>query len=301
MGNARAPGPVCSTRVGDQWIDAGTLCRTKTPPPLPAGYFPDTAAKFAFDRDHAYSLAPEARRKRAIDLEIIGGDYSRSSEIRIGSEDYLKKLIAIASSAAKAVSAKAKGMQFYVVRGGAEGLLPDDLRGIDANKNVTTWMGTDGKPGRTIFDENDLIAVFASGGTLIGSARLRRPTLVEAPAGVRGNTADRVLAAWDGKNVFIYPSNVPGWIPYLGLAVDDGFRDGSANKGQHVYIDMHKEEETNGCIFIVDPATPAVDSDKLRTFEPELIKKIIAAKGLDAAKLKGRVNLGTMKVVAITA
>jgi len=31
MGNARKPGPVCSTRVGDQWIDAGTLCRTKTP------------------------------------------------------------------------------------------------------------------------------------------------------------------------------------------------------------------------------------------------------------------------------
>src|SRR6185312_12318600 len=242
MGNARKPGPVCSTRVGDQWIDAGTLCRTKTPPPLPAGYFPETAAKFAFDRDHAYSLAPEARRKRAIDLEIIGGDYTRSSDIRIDSEDYLKKLIAIASG-------KAKRMQFYVVRGGAEGMLPDDLRGINANSNETSWTGTDGKPGRTIFDENDLIAVFAPDGTLIGSARLRRPTLVSASAGVRGNTANRVLAAWDGKNVFVYPSHVEGWIPYLGLAVDDGFRDGSANQGRHVYIDLHKQEQTNGCIF----------------------------------------------------
>ncbi|HWI98464.1 MAG TPA: hypothetical protein VNU96_05565 [Burkholderiales bacterium] len=299
MGNARKPGPVCSTRVGDQWIDAGTLCRTKTPPPLPAGYFPETAAKFAFDRDHAYSLAPEARRKRAIDLEIIGGDYTRSSDIRIDSEDYLKKLIAIASG--NAVSGKAKRMQFYVVRGGAEGMLPDDLRGINANSNETSWTGTDGKPGRTIFDENDLIAVFAPDGTLIGSARLRRPTLVSASAGVRGNTANRVLAAWDGKNVFVYPSHVEGWIPYLGLAVDDGFRDGSANQGRHVYIDLHKQEQTNGCIFIVDPATPAVGTDELRTFEPALIKKIIAAKGLDPAKLKGRVNLGTMKVVAISA
>jgi len=299
MGNARNPGPVCSTRVGDQWIDAGTLCRTKTPPPLPAGYFPETAAKFAFDRDHAYSLAPEARRKRAIDLEIIGGDYTRSSDIRIDSEDYLKKLIAIASG--NAVSGKAKRMQFYVVRGGAEGMLPDDLRGINANSNETSWTGTDGKPGRTIFDENDLIAVFAPDGTLIGSARLRRPTLVSASAGVRGNTANRVLAAWDGKNVFVYPSHVEGWIPYLGLAVDDGFRDGSANQGRHVYIDLHKQEQTNGCIFIVDPATPAVGTDELRTFEPALIKKIIAAKGLDPAKLKGRVNLGTMKVVAISA
>jgi len=299
MGNARKPGPVCSTRVGDQWIDAGTLCRTKTPPPLPAGYFPETAAKFAFDRDHAYSLAPEARRKRAIDLEIIGGDYTRSSDIRIDSEDYLKKLIAIASG--NAVSGKAKRMQFYVVRGGAEGMLPDDLRGINANSNETSWTGTDGKPGRTIFDENDLIAVFAPDGTLIGSARLRRPTLVSASAGVRGNTANRVLAAWDGKNVFVYPSHVEGWIPYLGLAMDDGFRDGSANQGRHVYIDLHKQEQTNGCIFIVDPATPAVGTDELRTFEPALIKKIIAAKGLDPAKLKGRVNLGTMKVVAVSA
>ena len=298
MGNARNPGPVCSTRVGDQWIDAGTLCRTKTPSKLPAGYFPETVAKFNFDRDHAYSLAPEARRKRAIDLQIIGGDYTRSSEIRIDSEDYLKKLIAIASG--KPVSGNAKRMQFYVVRGGAEGLLPDDLRGINANRNETTWMGTDNKPGRTIFDENDLIAVFAPDGTLISSARLRRPTLVTAPQGVHGDTANRVLAAWDNKNVFIYPSRVQGWIPYLGLAVDDGFRDGSANKGNHVYIDLHKQEETNGCIFIVDPATPAVDADELRTFEPELIKKIIAAKGIDAAKLKGRVNLGTMKVVAVT-
>src|SRR6266850_1259885 len=287
---ARTPGPICSTRVGDQWIDAGTLCRTKTPPPLPAGYFPETAAKFAFDRDHAYSLAPEARRKRAIDLEIIGGDYSKSGDIRIDSEDYLKKLIAIASSGGKAVSSKAARMQFYVVRGGAEGLLPDDLRGIDANSNEQRWTGTDGKPGKTIFDENDLIAVFAPGGTLLGSARLRRPTLVESPQGVRGNTANKVLAAWDGKNVFIYPSNVRGWIPYLGLAVDDGFRDGSANKGHHVYIDLHKQEQTNGCIFIVDPAgAPAVGTDALRTFEPALIKKIIAAKGIDAAKLKGRV------------
>jgi hypothetical protein len=35
----------------------------------------------------------EASTKRAIDLQIIGGDYSRSDEISPENEDYLKKLI----------------------------------------------------------------------------------------------------------------------------------------------------------------------------------------------------------------
>jgi hypothetical protein len=66
-------------------------------------------------------------------------------------------------------------------------------------------------------------------------------------------------------------------------------------------IDLHKQEQTNGCIFIVDDTTPALGTPDLRTFEPALIKKILAAKGIDEAKLaKGRVNLGTMQVVTIT-
>jgi hypothetical protein len=300
MGNSRTPGPTCSTRVGDYWIDDGTLCRAKTPPPLPLGFLPESPAKVAFDKAHVYSLAPEGRRKRAIDLQIIGGDYSKSDEIRFDNEDYLKKLIAIASNGKQSVSAKVRVMQFFIVRGGAEGLLPEALRKIDARNNVTSWTGTDGKPGRTDFDENDLIAVFSTDGTLIGAARLRRPTYVQGR--LSRETAARVYDAWANKHVFIYSSQVAGWIPYLGLALDDGFRDGSANKGEHVYVDMHKEEQTNGCIFVVDKATPALGTDALRTFEPTLIRKILAAKGIDEAtvKAKHRVELGTMRVVTIT-
>lgn len=302
MGNHRIPGPICSTRVGDDWIDDGTLCRAKSPPPVPAGKLPANPAKAGFDSAHGYSLAPEARRKRAIDLEIIGGDYSKTGDVRIDNEDYLKKLIEIGSNGKQKVDSKGRDLQFFIVRGGAEGFLPDGLRKIDANKNVTHWQSTNGKLGETDFDENDLLAVFDDGGALIGAARLRRPTYVEDH--ISRSTTTKVYDSWAGKRVFIYFNETPGWIPYLGLGLDDGFRDGSANEGKKVAIDLHKEEQTNGCIFVVHDGpdkTPAVGTDALRTFEPALIKKILAAKRLDEAKVKkGRVNLGTMHVVTIT-
>jgi len=303
MGNARTPGPTCSTRIGDEWIDDGTLCRARSPAPAKVGKSAANPAKEAFDKAHGYSLAPEARRKRAIDLEIVGGDYTKTGEVRIDSEEYLKKLIDIGSRGRQKILTKAREMQFFIVRGGAEGFLPDDLRKTDARKIVTHWPGTDGKQHESDFDENDLLAVFDDGGTLIGSARLRRPTLVQSSSGITPATAARVYDAWAGKRVFIYRNERPGWIPYLGLGLDDGFRDGSANEGHKVVIDLHKEEQTNGCIFIVhdDPGkTPAVGTPELRTFEPSLIKKILAAKSLDQAKFKGRVNLGTMHLVDIT-
>src|ERR1700722_13412188 len=107
------PGPVCSTRVGDDWIDLGTSCRARTGKPGGTGLAEDLIfAEFAalspfrakFDSDHVYSKAPEAARKRTIDLQIIGDDYSRSSEISIGNEAYLKQLIKIASGGNKEVS-----------------------------------------------------------------------------------------------------------------------------------------------------------------------------------------------------
>ena len=60
----------------------------------------------------------------------------------------------------------------------------------------------------------------------------------------------------------------------------------SANKGEKVKIDLHKQEQTNGCVFIVDDKTPAVGAQDLRTLEPALITKIFAAGGVDEAKLE---------------
>lgn len=297
-------GPVCSTRVGDDWIDDGTLCRAKSASPGPVGVAKPDPAKAQFDTAHGYSLAPEARRKRAIDLEIIGSDYAKSGEISIDSETYLKRLIEIASEGRRKVQSSGKGsnLQFFIIRGGAEGFLPDDLRKIDARNNVTNWTGTDGKVGETDFDENDLLAVFDASGNLIAAARLRRPTFVQGQ--ISRPTAAAVYEAWAGKTVLVYKNETPGWIPYLGLALDDGFRDGSNNTvhpGEKVSIDLHKEEQTNGCIFIVDPATPALGTPDLRTFEPQLIKKVIAAKGLNIAKIPhGGTVIGKMLVVTIS-
>ena len=292
----RVPGHICSTRVGDDWIDSGTLCRTKSSLPGSVGMNP---AKASFDRAHAYSLAPEARRKRAIDLEIIGGDYTKSGDVRIDNGAYLKKLIEIGSDGSQKVRSNARDLQFFIVRGGGEGFLPDALRRVDARNNVIHWQSTDGKTGQIDFDENDLLVVFKPGGDLLGSARLRRPTYVQDR--ISHLAAARVYDAWAGKKVSIYRSAHPGWIPYLGLAVDDGFRDGSANQGRKITIDMHKEEQTNGCIFIVDDKTPKLDDPDLRTFEPALIVSILNEKGLNAASFpSGSVYLGIMRVVTIT-
>ena len=154
MGNNRVPGPICSTRLGnaDDWIDDGTLCRAKSAPPGPVGVVPANPAKAGFDKAHGYSLAPEARRKRAIDLEIIGGDYTKSADVRIDNEDYLKKLIDIGSGGNQKVLSNARGMQFFIVRGGGEGFLPGALRMTNARKKVTHWDRRDGTQGEMDFD-----------------------------------------------------------------------------------------------------------------------------------------------------
>jgi len=298
MGDKK-PGPLCSTRVGDEWVDNGTLCRAKTGQPGPAVGAPATPEKRAFDTAHVYSLAPEARRKRAIDLEIIAGDYSKGDQIRADSEDYLKKLIFLGSGGDIDVhsSTRHHQLQFFFISGGAEGFLPDDFRNIDANKNVTTWEDTDGKAGRTDLDENDLLVVFDTHGKLVGSARLRRPTYVQGNLSRKSATA--VNDAWHNKTVFIYRNEREGWIPYLGLGIDDGFRSRERGKGR-VVIDIHKEEATNGCILIEDPNTPDVDSNEIRTFEPKLIHAILAAAGLDEkAVTQRRTVLGKMKKVRL--
>jgi len=68
----------------------------------------------------------------------------------------------------------------------------------------------------------------------------------------------------------------------------DGFRNRPKAQGGSVWIDIHKNDAgfTNGCIFIVDPATPTAVGPALDSFEPALIRNILAAKGIDAAAVK---------------
>ena len=244
-----------------------------------------------FESDHVYSTAHEATTKRQIDLQIIGGDYARGGEISLTSPRYLKRLIELASNGKTSVGT-ASAMQFFIVKGGAEGFLPAFLRGQDASSVVESDGSTTQGAGSTFhFDHNDLLVVFDSLGLLVGAARLERPTFI---TGIWSRkTADKVYAAWDGKTVFIY-RNTSFDIPYVGLGVDDGFR------GRAATVDLHKQEATNGCIFVVDPNTPDIDDKALETFEPKLIKDILASIGKSTTAVRGkRITLGKMRVIDI--
>jgi hypothetical protein len=295
----RIPGPTCTDRLGPDWIDDGTMCRLRTNAPGVFGAL-KTAIQNTwgneYDKTHVYSTAPEAAKKRALDLQIMGGDYRRGGDIRLDNEDYLKRLIELASGGRKkvgVVDAKTKAqLQFFIIRGGAEGFLPGWLAGHNANDVITPGATTDGKKGPTFrFDHNDVLAVFDGTGKLLSSARLERPLSI---TGIwTQKTADEVYNSWDGKEVFVYRNARPGWIPYLGLGIEDGMR------GRKATVDLHKQEATNGCIFIVDPNTPNMDDSNLGTFEPKLIHAILASLGRKAEDTKGRVSLGVMHTVEI--
>ena len=177
MSQPRAP--LCSTRLGDDWIDLGTLCRTRSAKPGPAGLGEAlitaaagvlNPAKARFDKEHVYSKAREAARKRDIDLQIIGDDYGRSSEISLTNAAYLKQLIALGSHGRQSVGASAKKIQFFIVRGGGEGFLPLDHASLNAGRVSIPGETTSGKATTFRFDNNDLMAVFDAGGGLIGAA-----------------------------------------------------------------------------------------------------------------------------------
>jgi hypothetical protein len=245
-----------------------------------------------FVTSHAYSKAPEATRKEAIDGQILARDFSKVDDIAFNNEGYLKELIKLASAGRQTVSSGARGVQFFIIRGGAEGFLDSWYIGKDASRVVMTGPTTSGKPGTSmIFDDNDLLVAFNKAGTLINSALLRRPISIVNPNIWTEHTANLVYDAWDGRPVSLY-RNTSFDIKYYGLWIDDAkgwYRTGN------VRVDLHKREATNGCIFILEAGTPPyVDKAKLNAFEPQFIKDIQSTVGA-----KTKENIGTMHMVDI--
>ena len=127
-----------------------------------------------------------------------------------------------------------------------------------------------------IFDNNDLLAVFRRQRQ---AARLRpaqaadihlRPERAGSQRGTEG-TANQIYDAWDGRPVRLY-KNKNYDIEYYGLMIWDklGWYAKRRRDGR-----LHKQEKTNGCIFIVDPDTPPLSNPaQLNLFEPQLIKDI---------------------------
>jgi hypothetical protein len=155
---------------------------------------------------------------------------------------------------------------------------------------AATWSATAPRPATA------LLAVFEGSGKLLGSALLKRPISIIDPSEKDPNvwtegTANQIYDAWDGRPVRLY-RNTHYDIEYYGLMIWDKL--GWYAK-RHVMVDLHKQEKTNGCIFIVDPDTPRLaDPARLNLFEPQLIKDIQAHIG---ARTKD--NIGTMQVIEI--
>lgn len=246
-----------------------------------------------FDASHVYSAAPEAGKKRTIDEKIMGGDYAKGGMIDMHDEAYLKELIKASSSGNLTVSAGAKGLQFFMIKGGGEGFLDPFYKGKDASRVIIGGgVTTSGATGTTmIFDDNDLLVAFDQKGKLLNSALLRRPISITNPNIWTEHTANKVYNAWDGQSVSLY-HNKNFDVEYYGLMIRDKLGWYASRK---VMVDLHKEEATNGCIFIKDPNTPPMsDKAKLNSFEPQFIKDV---QNIIGAKAKS--NIGTMHVIEI--
>ena len=247
-----------------------------------------------FESEHVYSDAPAAAKKRAIDDAFIGGDLARGALVRLDNPDYLKYLIS-ASSGGK-VQVQDHGptgkLQFFIVRGGAEGFLPAWAKGTNAADYHFDTTDTSGKTSSTRMNYDDMVAVFDDKGKLVGAARLERP--LQIPGRISQKTADGAYNDWSDKDVFAYRNQTRGWVPYTGIGVRDGHR------GRDVTIDMHKHEATNGCILIDDPDTPALDDPQIDTFEPKLIHDVLAAVGRSTVSTAdGTIELGKMRMTTI--
>jgi hypothetical protein len=261
-----------------------------------------------------YSKSPEAGRKRVIDLEIMGLNFIRKASVGIDKEDYLKQLIDMASNGMVEVSDHTARLQFFIIKGEAEGFLDQaTYDGMDASRFIEGGkVTTAGTPDTEMtFDDTCLLAVFNRLGGLIGAALLRRPIIVKTPDDPgkwTERTANAVFDAWDKSPVGVY-HNRNFEVEYFGLWIDD-----KAGWYAHNWarIDIHKEEATNGCIFIVQDDTPPLPDDlgphptaaeialhkaalnKLNHFEPKLIQDIQGV-----IKAKTGANFGTMRVIKI--
>lgn len=233
----------------------------------------------------AYSKSDTALWKRQLDAEIA----KKGVTVNVKSEDYLKTLVFYCTSGASPVSTKATGLQFYMINGGAEGFLDGSYSALNASK-VTEPYGDKGK-WRISFDDNDLLIAFGKDGKLINSSLIRRPLSITDPTvDWREETANQVYDAWDNCPVVLY-HNTNFSVSYFGLMIKDkvGYYNGTAigkdKKRHRINIDLHKQEGTLGCMFIMDDSNPLLTppynptDTVLSHFEPQFIKDVMKAIG----------------------
>jgi hypothetical protein len=255
-----------------------------------------------------YSKSNTGSWKRSLDAEIAKSHV----QIDFHNEDYLKQLVRLCNDSQAWVDNNAGSIQFYIIDGGAEGFLDDTYAGRDAGKVMEQYTEDRAWAGSTIFDDNDLLIAFSRTGSLISSALLRRPISVELPKNEHyrwtEEEANKVYKAWDNTPVSLY-RNEHFNVQYFGLAMkaDKGGyykgvwevdKDTGKKQFVKINIDLHKEEGTKGCIFIVDPDnpvhTPNFTDKTLSLFEPKFIREIQSA-----IKKPADSNIGTTHMLSV--
>ena len=258
-----------------------------------------------------YSKSPAASVKRPYDLQIMDNDVRNSARVDFQKGDYIKQLIKLMSRGTVEVKTLTRGLQFFFLQGGSEGFLDSaTFSSIDASRIVSGGSTTSGGSGVTmVFDMTNLLAAFDGHGDFVSSAPLIRPLSIKVPPppppGFHGwseEAATNVLAAWNNCPVNL-DHNTNYKVKYYGLQVDDSKNYYSSGA---IRVDIHKQEQTNGCIFIIDDSTPpvpdralpAVQKDAalkaLNDFEPKFIKDIQEKLGKKEAW-----PAGTMRVISM--
>jgi len=234
-----------------------------------------------------------------------------SARVDFHKGDYIKQLMKLMSRGTVEVKSLTAGLQFFYIKGGAEGFLDGaTFADVDASRVVEGGSTTSSGTGITmVFDMTNLLAVFDQRGNFVNSALLGRPLSITVPPprprGFNGwseEAANKPVAAWDNCKVNLYHNTNPNYaVHYFGLQVDDTQ---NYYKGGSIMIDFHKEESTNGCIFIIDENTPPMPDDSMTAaqraaalrrvtdFEPKFITDVQAKLGARTAS-----PAGTMRVV----
>jgi hypothetical protein len=255
-----------------------------------------------------YSKSDTGSWKRSLDAAIAKDHIP----IDFHNESYLKQLVRLCNDYQAWVDNNAGSIQFYIIDGGAEGFLDDTYAGRDAGKVLEQYIEDRTWAGSIIFDDNDLLIAFSRTGSLISSALLRRPIHVDLPKKENyrwtEEEADKVYKSWDNTPVSLY-RNENFNVQYFGLAMQAdkaGYykgvlevdKDTGQKKFVKINIDLHKEEGTKGCIFIVDPNnpvhTPNFTEKTLSLFEPKFIREIQSA-----IKKPADSNIGTMHMLSV--
>jgi hypothetical protein len=81
----RRPGPICSSQFGPDWIDTGTMCRSRSIPPGPRGFEAShIPVVFRLTMSLVIGAAPNKQRRSPVEKAMLGDDIERIARSPFG-------------------------------------------------------------------------------------------------------------------------------------------------------------------------------------------------------------------------